>query len=165
MAAALAAQQKPDSSAPVAIRLTLEGALERARQNSVTYRAAVTEAGIAREDKKQAIAALLPSVTYNNSAIYTESNGAGFVKFIANNAVHEYVSQGNVHEALDIAGFAEARRASAASAAARARAEIASRGLVVTVVHSYFAAAAAQSKFTVAQRAADQGENFLKLTQ
>jgi outer membrane protein TolC len=161
----LAAQQKSDPSPRAAIRLTLEDALQRARQNSVTYQAAVTEAGIARQDKKQAVAALLPSVSYNNSAIYTQSNGAGFVKFIANNAVHEYISQANVHEALDVAGFAEARRASAASAAARARSEIASRGLVLTVVHNYFAAVAAQSKVNVAQRAAKQGDNFLKLTQ
>jgi len=161
LVALLAAQQ---DSRP--LRLTLEDALQRAQKNSTTYHAAVTDAGIAREDKRQALAALLPSVNYNNSAIYTEGNGVDSnVKFIANNAIHEYISQGNVHEALDAAGFAEARRASALAAAARARQEIAARGLVVTVVQSYFATAAAQKKLEAAQRAADEGERFLKLTQ
>jgi outer membrane protein TolC len=167
----LAAQQSapPVASSPAAttpVRLTLEDALQRARQNSVTYQSAVTDARLAHEDKKQAVAALLPSMNYNNSAIYTDGNGPGNnVKFIANNAVHEYLSQGNVHEGLDVAGFAEARRAAALSAAARARQEIASRGLVVTVVQSYYAAAAAQKKLETSQKAADEGERFLKLTQ
>src|SRR5215467_4115900 len=83
----------PATSNPV--RLTLEEALRRARQNNVTYQAVATEAGLAREDKKQAMAALLPSVNYDNSAIYTEGTGTDDqVKFIANNAVHEYISQG-----------------------------------------------------------------------
>ncbi len=84
------------------LRLTLADALDRARQNSVVYQAALTDARIAHEDKKQSVAALLPSVNYNNSAIYTQGTGVDDqVKFIANNAVHEYISQGNVHEALD----------------------------------------------------------------
>jgi outer membrane protein TolC len=168
LAAPLAAQQNPPAIPTPAspVRLTLEDALQRARRNSVTYQAAVTETGIAHEAKKQAVAGLLPSVNYNNSAIYTDGNGVnGNVKFIANNAVHEYISQGNVHETLDVAGFAEARRASATAAAARARQEIASRGLVVTVVQSYYAAAAAGRKLEAAQKAADEGERFLKLTQ
>lgn len=166
-AASPAAQQGPPPSPgkPV-LRLTLQDALDRARRNSVSYQAVVTESRIAHEDTKQAIDALLPSINYNNSAIYTEGTGLdNSVKFIANNAVHEYISQGNVHEALDLAGFAAARRAAAAAAAARFRAEIASRGLVVTVVQSYFTAAAAQSKLQAAQRAADEGDRFLKLTQ
>jgi outer membrane protein TolC len=162
LAGVVSAQQQPEPP----LRLTLEDALRRAQSNSVTYQAAVTDARVAHEDKKQAFAAVLPGVNYNNSAIYTESNGEGSgVKFIANNAVHEYISQGNVHEGLDVAGFAEARRAAAIAAAARARQEIAARGLVVTVVQSYYGTAAAQKKLEIAQKAADEGERFLKLTQ
>jgi outer membrane protein len=157
--------QQAVSSETSPIRLNLADALERARKNSVVYQGAVTEAQIAREDKKQAVAALLPSVNYNNSAIYTQGNGVdGQVRYIANNAVHEYISQGNVHEVLDVAGIAEARRADAIASAAKARAEIASRGLVVTVVQSYYTAAAAGSKLESAQKAAQEGERFLKLT-
>jgi outer membrane protein TolC len=163
LAVAAGGQQKPADSSP--LRLTLADALNRARANSVVYQAAVSDARSAREDKKQAVAALLPSVNYNNSAIYTEGNGIdNQVKFIANNAVHEYISQGNVHEALDLAGITEARRAAANTAVAKARAEIASRGLVVTVVQNYFAVAAAEKKLAVAQKATDEGDRFMKLT-
>jgi outer membrane protein TolC len=161
-----AAQQTTSLPAAPPLRLTLQDALARARRNSVTYQSALTDAGLAREDKYQARAALLPSVTYNTSGIYTEGNGVdGGFKFIANNAVHEYSSQGNVHEAIDVAGFAEFRRSGVAAAAARARSEIAARGLVVTVVQTYYGVAAAQLKLEVAQNAADEGERFLKLTQ
>src|SRR6267142_3809310 len=159
-----AQQSSSQSTAPV--RLSLQDALDRARHNSVTYQAALTEAGLAHQDKNQALDALLPSVNYNNSAIYSQGTGqANAVRFIANNGIHEYLSQGNVHEALDLAGVASFRRASFAAAAARARAEIASRGLVVTVVQSYYAVAAAQQKLEAAQRAASEGDRFLRLTQ
>jgi outer membrane protein TolC len=156
--------QSPNSS-PAPVSLTLQEALDRARKNSTVFQAAATESALAREDKTQARDALLPSAAYNNEVLYTQGNGAGGVRYIANNAVHEYISQGNVHEAIDVAGVAAFRRASAAAAAARARAEIASRGLVVTVVQGYFAVLAAQSKVETAQRTASEGEQFLKLTQ
>jgi outer membrane protein TolC len=148
------------------LRLTLQDALALARKNSTQFHAAQTDSALAREDKIQARDALLPSVNYNNQAIYTQSNGPGNgVRYIANNAVHEYISQGNVHEAIDVASVANFRRASFAAAVARARAEIASRGLVVTVVQSYYAVAAAQQKLQAAEKTADEGDRFLKLTQ
>jgi outer membrane protein len=66
---------------------------------------------------------------------------------------------------LNVASFAEAQRAASNASIARAREQIALRGLVVTVVQSYYAAAAAARKLEAAQRAADEGERFLKLTQ
>src|SRR5713226_6220207 len=158
-----AKDSRPEAqSTPPALRLTLQDALARARKNSTQFQSALTEAGLAHEDKIQARDALLPSVSYNNEALYTQSNGP---RYIANNAVHEYVSQGNVHETLALASISSFRRASAAAAVARARAEIASRGLVVTVVHNYFAVAAAQQKLLSAQKAGDEGDHFFKLTQ
>src|SRR5712692_2182969 len=148
------------------IRLTLEDALARARKNSTQFQAAQTDDAIVRQDRYQAAAALLPSVTYNNQALYTQSNGPGNgVRYIANNSVHEYISQANVHEAIDLVSISSFRRASAASALAKARAEIASRGLVVTVVQSYYAVAAAQLKLEAAKKNGDEGDRFLKLTQ
>jgi outer membrane protein len=157
------ANAKQQASAP--LRLTLQDALDRARKNSTQFQAALTNAGIAREDKAQARDALLPTVNYNNQVLYTQSNGAGGVRYIANNAVHEYISQGNIHEVIDIAGVANFRRASATAAIARAEAEIASRGLVVTVVQNYYNAAAAQQKLEAAKKTSEEGERFLKLTQ
>jgi outer membrane protein TolC len=159
--------QQNSSSSNATVRLTLEDALDRARNNSVTYQAALTDAGIAHEDKKQALSALLPGVNYNNSAIYSDGRGpdGSPVKFIANNAVHEYVSQGNVHETIDLGGLTGLHRMGAAAAVAKARAEIASRGLVVTVVQSYYAVAAAQQKANFSEKAAQEGERFFKITQ
>jgi outer membrane protein TolC len=159
------AQQAAPAPTPI-LRLTLQDALARARKNSTQFQAAQTDAAIARQDRYQAGTALLPSVNYSTQALYTQSNGPGNgLRYIANNAVHEYVSQGNVHEVLDLASVSNFRRASAAAAVARARAEIASRGLVVTVVQSYYAVAAAQQKLQSAQKTADEGDRFFKLTQ
>jgi outer membrane protein TolC len=155
---------QPASEASSPLRLTLQDALARARKNSVEFQSAATDAAIAAEDRKQARDALLPTAAYNNQYLYTQGNGAGGVRYIANNSVHEYISQGNLHEAIDLAGVASYRRAAAAAAVARARAEIASRGLVVTVVQDYFRVAAAQSKLEIAQRGSSEGEDFFKLT-
>src|SRR5882762_6740393 len=164
----LVAQTAPapsqDSAAPV--RLTLQDALDRARKNSTVFQAAVTDAALSHEDKNQARDALLPSVSYNNSAVYSQGSGPGnSVRFIANNGVHEYISQANVHQMLDVASFAQYRAAVAGASAAKARAEIASRGLVVTVVQAYYATLAAQKKLDSATKAADEGAKFLRLTQ
>lgn len=169
---ALAAQQSSTPPANSPVRLTLEDALDRARKNSTEFQSAQTDAALAHEDRYQAGAALLPGVTYNNQALYTQgaptalANRTGVpVIYISNNSVHEYISQANVHESIDLAGIAGFRRASASAALARARAEIASRGLVVTVVQSYYAVAAAQQKLEMARKAAEEGDNFLNLTQ
>jgi outer membrane protein TolC len=162
----------PDSATKAAVeRLSLQDAIERARRNDPQFQSAQTDAGIASEDRVQARNGLLPSVVYNNSGIYTQQNHFPnglpnpAVVFIANNAVHEYISQGNVHEVLDAAAVMNYRKTSAAAAMARARAEIASRGLIVTVVQRYYAVEATKEKLEAAARAADDGENFLKLTQ
>jgi outer membrane protein TolC len=157
-------QAAPNATAAPALRLTLQDALTRARKNSVQFQSALTDSAISRQDRYQAAAALLPSVTYNNQAWYTQINKNGPI-FIANNAAHEYVSQANIHESIDLAAVSNFRRSAALAAAAKARAEIASRGLVVTVVQDYYAVGAAQQKLLSAQKAADEGERFLKLTQ
>ena len=154
-----------DSAGPPALKLTLQDTLARARHNSVAFQSALTDSAIARQDRFQAGGALLPSVIYNNTAWYTQLNKTNNVIFIANNAVHEYLSQADIHESIGLADVADFRRASALAAAAKARAEIASRGLVVTVVQSYYSVAAAQQKVLSAQKAADEGDRFLKLTQ
>jgi outer membrane protein len=153
----------PNPSGPP--RVTLQDALALARKNDPTLHAALANAGVASEDRAQARDILLPSASFTTSALYTQPNSAGGVKFIANNAPHEYVSQGNVHEQMDLASIAAYRRAAALAAAAKARAEIASRGLVVTVVQDYFAAEATEQKLESARRAAEEGDKFLQITQ
>ena len=156
----------PSAPAPGAtLRLTLQQALALARKNEPTYQSVVTAAGVAAETRAQTRDALLPSVNFTTSDIYTQSNGKNGVRFIANNTPHEYTSQGNVHQQLDLASWETYRSSAALAAAAKAKAEVAARGLVVTVVQNYFAAAAAEKKLESASRTADAGEKFLELTQ
>jgi len=157
--------QQAASTAPSAPRLTLQQALDLARKNSTQLQAVLTEAGLAREDRVQARDSLLPGVGFTTSALYTQPNSLGGVKYIANNAPHEYVSQGNVHQQLDLASVASYRRTAALAAAAKARAEVASRGLVVTVVQDYFSVGAAEQKLATARKNAEEGEKFLQLTE
>ena len=167
-----AAAAAPNSGPPIpagksgsSVCLTLQDALARARKYNPQFQSIVTDAAVAHQDTRQSLAGLLPTVTYNNQFIYTQPNQLnGGVRFIANNSVHEYISQGNFHEAIGVAEIADFRRVSAAAAVAKAKSEIATRGLVVTVVQLYYSLAAAQAKVLAAQQNADQGEQFLKLT-
>jgi outer membrane protein TolC len=123
----------------------------------------------------QARAALLPNITYNNSFIYTQGTGqppacalsvtCPASRYIANNGVHEYISQGDAHEAISLTNFADYRRSSAMLAQARAKAEIATRGLVVTVTQAYYGLVIAQRKYATVQRAATEADRFLNITQ
>lgn len=158
-------QQPSQSSTQAPQTITLQDALALARKNNVEFQAALTDQGVARQDKVQARAALLPSVNYNNQYLYTQGNGTTTPRFIANNGVHEYISQGNVHEMLAYSGVSDYRRTSALEAVARAKAEIAARGLVVTVVQAYYGLLAAQRKYATNQTAATEAERFLKLSQ
>jgi outer membrane protein len=152
------------SAAPLC--LTLQDALARARKYNPQFQSVVTDAAIAHQDSKQALAGLLPSANYDNSFIYTQPGGVngGSVRFIANNTPHEYISQADIHETIGVAEIANFRRVSAAAAIAKARADIASRGLTVAVVQLYYALAAAKAKLLAAQQTADEGETFQTLT-
>ncbi len=160
-----AAQQNPAASTQAPLTLTLQDALARARTNSIPFQAALTDQGVAHEDRTQARAALLPSVNFNNAFIYTEPNGTPSGVFIANNSVHEYLSQGNVHQVIGYTSYADFKRAGALEAVARAKAEIAGRGLVVTVVQAYYGLIAAERKYANAQLAAAEAQRFLGLSQ
>ena len=158
------------------LTITLQDALQRARLNDPQYRSALTDLGVAREDRVQARAGLLPNLNYNTSFVYTEGTGplpescrlsatCPATRFIANNGVHEYISQADVHQGISLTNFADYRRAAAALAQARAKAEIATRGLVVTVTQSYYGLVVAQRKYATAQRAAAEAARFLDIGQ
>ncbi len=147
------------------VSLTLADALARAKANNPQFQAAVTELGLAREERLQARAGLLPDVNYANSYIYTQGNGTASGVFIANNGVHEYISQGIGHEEIGPAQVLDYRRTSAALALARAKHEIAARGLVVTVVQSFYGYIAAQARTVTAQQLFEEGQRFLSNTQ
>jgi outer membrane protein TolC len=157
--------QAQASPAGGTIAVTLADALSRAKANSPQFQAAVTQFGIAREDRVQARAGLLPGVNYTNSFIYTQGNGTASGVYIANNGVHEYLSQGIAHEGIGPAQIADYQRTAAAVALAKAHREIAARGLVVTVVQSFYGYIAAQNRTVTAQQVLDEGQRFLINTQ
>ncbi len=145
--------------------LTLQDALARAKANDPHFRAALTELGLAHQDVVQSRAGLLPNVSYNMQFLYTQGNGSASGRYVANNGVHEYIAQGNVHQALSPGMLAEHRRVEAAEALARAKSEIATRGLVVTVVQAYYTYVVAQRKYATAQKAASEADHFLSVSQ
>jgi outer membrane protein len=151
------------NSAPLTV--TLQDAIARARKNDPVYHATLTAYGSAKEDRVQGRASLLPSLNYDAGFLYTQGNGTSTGRFVGANGVHEYLSQGNVHQDISLQGIAEYRRTRAAEAVARARSEIAARGLVVTVVQAYYHFVVAQRKYDTAQRAATQGQRFLDMSQ
>ena len=157
--------QGPTPARDQTLTITLADAIQRAKANAPQFHAALTEAGLAREDRVQARAALLPDVGYTTGAIYTEPNGTLSGRFISANAVHEYISQGAVHEGIGLSSIADYRRARAVEALANAKAEITTRGLVVTVVQSFYGAIAAKRKITNARQAADEAQHFLKISE
>lgn len=155
-------QTAPPTSRPV---ITLADAIHLAEVNASQFRLAVTQAGLAHEDKVQARAALLPNISYTTGAVYTQRNGSDTGVFIAANGPREYLSQGVVAENLSVSDIADYRKATALEAVARANREIARRGLVATVVQDYYGAIVAHNKFLNAQAAADEAQRFVKLSQ
>ena len=171
-------------SQPSLPAISLDDAIARARANEPTFAAAVAASKNAALDQSIARAGLLPSVVYNNQYLYTESNrcpstnkicaansSAGSpsvtapVRFIANNQVHEYVSQGNVTETIGAQQLNAVSRASASLALATAELEVARRGLVASVAGLFYESAVADRRLAVAQRAAQEAASLTHLTQ
>jgi outer membrane protein TolC len=148
--------------------ISLEEAIKRAQSADVLYSAANTDVRLAQSARTIARSALLPNVMYHNQFLYTQGTGqpaTAPIKFIANNAVHEYVSQGSVTETIGGIGFADLKRTEAEAAAARARFEVVRRGLVFTVVGNYYEVFAADAKLAVAQMALDEANHFSSISQ
>lgn len=175
LAASPMPQSPPASAVPSAI--TVEEAITRAKANEPAFAAALAASKVAALNHSIARSALLPGVVYHNQYLYTQpahgptqsgnasaSSSASIPRFIANNSVHEYTSQGVVTETLGVQQVTAAAQASAAAAVASAELEIARRGLVVTVVGLYYNALVAEHKLAVAQRALDEATSFTELT-
>jgi outer membrane protein TolC len=156
--------------------LSVDDVIKLAQANEPSFAAAAAESRAAGLESQDAKAGLLPSVVFHNQYLFTQSNhsraaaaqgvaGESLPVFIANNAVHEYASQASVNETIGLAGIAAARMAGANAARARAELEIARRGLVATVVGQFYNARAALEKQAVAQRALEEANRFVDLTQ
>jgi len=145
--------------------LTLQDALVRAKKVAQQYQSAVITAELAHEDRVQAKAGLLPTLNWFNQYIYTQGNGLPSGIFVSNDGVHVYNNYALVHQDLIAPGkMADYRRAIAAEAAARAKADIAARGLTATVVQDYYTLLSAQRKSANAQQSVKEARAFLDVT-
>jgi outer membrane protein TolC len=151
------------------ITVTLQDALERARKNDAQFLGAVSDARSAGEDRIQARAALLPSVHASTQYLNTQGDGGHISdgRFVTQDGVHVYRAWGVFHQDLSPGTFMATgyRRASAAEALAKAKAEIARRGLTVAVTKSFYTSIVAQRKYATAQQGLDQAKRFLDITQ
>lgn len=156
--------------------LDLDDAILLAQQNEPAFAASLAERRATALESRDAKAGLLPSVTYHNQYLFTQSNRSkgtttqgtasqSLPIFIANNAVHEYISQGSVNETVGLAGVVAVKLANASAARADAEFEIARRGLVATVVQLYYQVGAANEKLAIARRALDEADRFVDVTQ
>jgi outer membrane protein TolC len=155
---ALAQQSEP-------LTISFSDALQRARQYGVDLQAANIATLLAREDRIQAKAALLPNVQYFNQFIYTQPNGTPTGVFVSNDGPHVYNSQAQVHEDLSLAHRAAYRQALAAEALAKAKADLVGRGLVSTLVQDYYSFVAVERHLANAQRSLADARAFLDITQ
>ena len=98
-------------------------------------------------------AALLPSISGFGQYIYTQPNGTPSGVWVPNDGPNIYAMWLNVHgDIFSLQKWSEYKSAAAAEAVARAKADVAARGLVATIVQNYYGLVAAQRK--AGQRAA-----------
>ena len=148
------------------LTISLADAFARASQYSGQIQAATIAARLAREDLRQARAATLPSLSILNQFIYTEGNGTPSGVFVAYDGVHVYNEQALVHEELlSLVRRNEIRAAAAAEAVSKARADLAARGLHVTVIQDYYTIISSKRKLANAELSQREAREFLDISQ
>jgi outer membrane protein TolC len=111
---------------------------------------------------------MLPTISATTQYLGTEGDGVyASGRFVTNDGVHVYRAWGVLHQDFSPAvlmgtGYT---RAKAAEAMANAKAEIARRGLTVTVSKYFYTLVVAQRKYATAQEALDQAKQFMDYTQ
>jgi outer membrane protein TolC len=147
-------------------QISLQDALARAKMYGGQVRSAAIAAEVAREDSVQAKANALPQVNGFNQYIYTEGNGTPSGVFVGADGVHVYNEQLQLHQdLLAVVRRGEIRRAAALDAAAKARVDIATRGLVSTVMQDYYSVVVAVRKAGNAGTALEEAKHFLDITE
>src|SRR5579884_2900487 len=156
----------PPGQTPSPAVITLQDALDRAKNLDVGLQSALLDAQTAGEDRAQARAARLPGVTERTQYLGTQGNGTlPSGRFVTNDGVHVYREWGILSQdvsANTILGTVY-KRAQAAEAFAKAKAEVALRGLQVTVTKNYYALVTAERKYGTAQLGLQQAARFLQI--
>jgi outer membrane protein TolC len=134
--------------------------------NAPQLLSALSDINSAHEDLLQANAARRPTVSFKSDYLGTQGNGVlPSGRFVTNDGVHVYRDWGVVHQdvmaAVTKTGY---QRAAALEVVARAKAEVARRGLAVTVTRAYYALLSGQRKYASAQQALDQARRYLDIS-
>ncbi|HLI84915.1 MAG TPA: TolC family protein [Bryobacteraceae bacterium] len=157
--------QPAQSAAP--LTLTLQDALARAQMYEPQFLGAVDATELAKQDTLQARAAQKPSAGLSSQYLNTQGNGVfPSGRFVTNDGVHVYREWAVFHQDLSpgtLSGTA-VERATAAEAVARAKQEVARRGLTVTVTRAYYALVNAQRKYATAQNALADAERYVTIS-
>ena len=161
------APANPASAQSAPLTLTLKDALARAQMNAPQLLSAQSDANAAHEDFLQARAAQRPTASFKSDYLGTQGNGVlPSGRFVTNDGVHVYREWGVVHQDFTAALTKTGpRRAALAETLAQARADIARRGLAVTVTKAYYALLTGQRKYATAQQALDDAKRYLSITQ
>lgn len=157
---------RPDASAGPPLTLTLQDALERAKQNDAQFQAASTDADLATEDRVQAKAGLFPAFSATTQYLGNQANGVNpNGRFVSLDGVNMYRAWAVMRQDLSPSTLSATplHRAKALEAVARAKLEVAERGLAVTVTRNYYALVIAQRRYATAQQAAQQAGRFLEV--
>lgn len=160
--------QTPSPGSGPPLTITLQDALDRAQKNSPVFQAAVTALKLARENRVQANATMLPAVSYRTEYLNTQGNGISPVgRFVTNDGVHVYRAWGVVTENMPGSFFIKAgpRGAAYLEAEARANREIAQRGLNVTVTTDYYSLIVAERAYATAQQTVADARRFVQIAQ
>jgi outer membrane protein TolC len=150
------------------VPVTLKDALELAQKNDPQFLSALSDAAVAAEDVRQARASRYPTLNGLSQYLGTQGNGkTPDGRFVTNDGVHVYNEWAVLHQDLNAALFTGSGidRARSAEALARAKAEVARRGLAPTVTRAYYGLLIAQRKYSTAQQAVDQAQRALTISQ
>ena len=148
------------------LTLDLLQTLARARQYAGQIQTANLTLSQATQDRVQARAATLPQFSALSQYIHTQANGTGSGVFVSNDGPHVFNDQGLVHQdVMPLFLKAEQQRAAAAESVARAKVDVATRGLTAVVIQDFYAIADANHKLANATLSLTEARQFLDITQ
>ena len=161
-----AAQPAAPNGAP--LTLTLSDAIARAQKNSPDFQRAFAAVKIAHGNQVQARAAMLPTISGLTQYLNTQGNGISPVgRFVTNDGVHVYRAWAVAHQDMPGSFFLDLgpKKAAYQKAVADADAQLAKRGLVVTVTQDYYALLVAERAYATAQQSLGSAQHFLNISQ
>ena len=157
----------PDAPSGAPLVVTLADALQRAKQYEPTFLASAAEAAIADDDRAQAKASLLPAFGATTQYIGNQDSPHGLRtgRFVSMDGVNMYRAWLTAHQEISTGTFTGAllRKADAAAEAAKARLDVAQRGLVVTVTRNYYGLISTERKYATAQLSVQQAQRFFDI--